>query len=118
MKSAKNSMKRRTIVIDGVHYYAERPHDCRKCFFWKNRKVGCSLGSENCYYLAEVVKTEQEKKCENCPYAKGAPCVTASCYKDLEKWLRDRRARAVQKIMREDRNVVKAQRNGGAVYVG
>ena len=31
------------------------------CFFWKNRKVGCSLGSENCYYLAEVVKTEQEK---------------------------------------------------------
>ena len=58
-------------MIDGVRYYAERPHDCRKCFFWKNRKVGCTLGRENCYYLAEVIKTEQEKKCENCPYAKG-----------------------------------------------
>ena len=34
MKSA----KRKTIMIDGVRYYAERPHDCRKCFFWKNRK--------------------------------------------------------------------------------
>ena len=78
MKSA----TRKTIMIDGVRYYAERPHDCRKCFFWKNRKVGCTLGRENCYYLAEVIKTEQEKKCENCPYAKGQPCVSASCYKD------------------------------------
>ena len=59
MKSA----KRKTIMIDGVRYYAERPRDCRKCFFWKNRKVGCTLGRENCYYLAEVIKTEQEKKC-------------------------------------------------------
>ena len=83
MKSAKISMKRRTIVIDGIHYYAERPHDCRKCFFWKNRKVGCSLGSENCYYLAEIVKTEQEKKCENCPYYqpdfKYRKCLYARC---------------------------------------
>ena len=39
MKSA----KRKTIMIDGVRYYAERPHDCRKCFFWKNRKVGCII---------------------------------------------------------------------------
>ena len=64
------------------------------------------------------MKTEQEKKCENCPYAKGGPCVTASCYKDLEKWLRDRRAKTVQKIMQEERNVVRRQRNGGTVYVG
>ena len=85
MKSA----KRKTIMIDGVRYYAERPHDCRKCFFWKNRKVGCALGKENCYYLAETVKTEQEKKCENCPYAKGQPCVTASS-KYLEYWLQER----------------------------
>ena len=97
MKSA----TRKTIMIDGVRYYAERPHDCRKCFFWKNRKVGCTLGRENCYYLAEVIKTEQEKKCENCPYAKGQPCVSASCYKDLEKWLQERRARTVRKMMKE-----------------
>ena len=94
--------------IDGVRYYAERPHDCRKCFFWKNKKVGCTLGSKNCYYLAEVIKTEQEKKCENCPYAKGQPCVSASCYKDLEKWLRQSRAKTVQRMMKE----------GGVVHVG
>ena len=67
----RQKLQRKTIMIDGVRYYADRPHDCRKCFFWKNRKVGCTLGRENCYYLAEVIKTEQEKKCENCPYAKG-----------------------------------------------
>ena len=38
--------KRRTILIDGVRYYADRPYECRKCFFWKNRKVGCTLGKE------------------------------------------------------------------------
>ena len=47
---------------DGVRYHAERPKVCRMCFFWKNRKVGCILGGENCYYLAESVKTEREKE--------------------------------------------------------
>ena len=55
--------KRRIILIDGVRYYNDKPDTCRKCFFWKNRKVGCVLGTQNCYYLAEAVKTEQEKKC-------------------------------------------------------
>ena len=100
--------KRRIIIIGGVRYYADRPHECRKCFFWKNSKAGCTLGSENCYYLAESVKTEQERKCGGCPYAKGRPCVTASCYKDLERWLRQRRANAAQKTMGE----------GNEAYVG
>ena len=100
----RQKLQRKTIMIDGIRYYADRPHDCRKCFFWKNRKVGCTLGKENCYYLAETVKTEQEKKCENCPYAKGQPCVTASCYKDLEHWLQERRARAVKLMMKEERS--------------
>ena len=100
----RQKLQRKTIMIDGVRYYADRPHDCRKCFFWKNRKVGCTLGKENCYYLAEVIKTEQEKKCENCPYAKGQPCVTASCYKDLEHWLQELRARAVKLMMKEERS--------------
>ena len=90
----RQKLQRKTIMIDGVRYYADRPHDCRKCFFWK----------KNCYYLAEVIKTEQEKKCENCPYAKGQPCVTASCYKDLEHWLQERRARAVKLMMKEERS--------------
>ena len=49
-------MAKETIVIDGVRYYADRPRSCRGCFFWKNRKAGCSLKKENCYYLAESPK--------------------------------------------------------------
>ena len=73
--------KKKTKVIDGVRYYSDRPNNCKHCFFWKNRKVGCFLGEENCYYLAEPIKTEQENKCEGCSYAKGQICVSASCYK-------------------------------------
>lgn len=85
--------RRDTILIDGIRYYAEKPETCRMCFFWKNRKVGCILGKQNCYYLAEAVMTEQEKKCEGCCYAKGQPCVSATCYKDLDAWLRAKRTR-------------------------
>ena len=42
----------------------------------------------NCYYLAETVKSEQEKKCEGCCYAKTQPCVSACCYKELDRWLK------------------------------
>ena len=77
-------VRRKTILIDGIRYYDDKPDTCRKCFFWKNRKVGCVLGTQNCYYLAEAIKTEQEKKCEGCCYAKGHPCVSAVCYKELD----------------------------------
>lgn len=98
MRENYSGREKRTIVIDGVRYYVDRPHDCRYCAFWKNRKVGCTLGKDNCYYLAEIIKTEQEKKCEGCCYAKGQPCVSACCYKDLDKWLQEKRSRiAVQK---------------------
>ena len=46
----------KTILIDGVRYHKDRPASCRQCYFWKNRKVGCTLGKENCYYLAESPK--------------------------------------------------------------
>ena len=32
------------------------PRSCRGCYFWKNRKTGCVLKKENCYYLAEAPK--------------------------------------------------------------
>lgn len=84
--------KKKTILIDGIRYYADRPASCRSCFFWKNRKAGCVLGFGNCYYLAEIIKSEQEKKCEGCCYAAGRPCVSACCYKDLDRWLWKNRA--------------------------
>lgn len=83
--------KKKTKVIGGLRYYKERPNSCKRCYFWKGRKAGCIFGEENCYFLAESVKTEQERKCEGCCYAKGQPCVSASCYKDLDKWLQERR---------------------------
>ena len=53
-----------TVTIDGIRYHASRPADCRHCFFWKNRKKGCVLGKENCYYLIEPPKGPS--KCEGC----------------------------------------------------
>ena len=75
-------MEKETIMIDGVRYYADRPRSCRGCFadrprscrgcfFWKNRKVGCTLKKENCYYLAESPITKSP--CEGCCYG---PCVS------------------------------------------
>lgn len=93
----RKKMKRKTILIDGIHYYADKPASCRKCFFWKNRKVGCILGEQNCYYLAETVKTEQELKCEGCCYAKAQPCVSAACYIELDRYLRSSRVQSKKK---------------------
>ena len=81
MNTKKNKSK--IVLIDGVRYHAERPKVCRMCFFWKNRKIGCILGGENCYYLAESVKTEREKEFEACCYSKEKSCVGACCYKRL-----------------------------------
>ena len=67
-------MENETIMIDGVRYYADRPSSCRGCFFWKNRKAGCSLKKENCYYLAESPK-------------KTSPCV-GYCYGPCVSFLR------------------------------
>ena len=67
-----------TVTMDGIRYHASRPADCRRCFFWKNRKKGCVLGKENCYYLIEPPKGPS--KCEGCPYKRAKPCVLVPCY--------------------------------------
>ena len=67
-------------TIGGVRYHDDRPNDCSFCFFWKNRKVGCTLGKENCYYLAE--SPEKHSPCEGCGYA---PCVSFCMKNVLEK---------------------------------
>ncbi|MCD7820542.1 MAG: hypothetical protein LUH07_16075 [Lachnospiraceae bacterium] len=77
--------KKKTIVIDGVRYHADRPASCKDCYFWKNNKTGCVLGKDNCYYLAE---TPKKTKCDGCPYAKGRPCVTLACYRELDAMAR------------------------------
>ena len=73
-------MNKETIIIDGVRYYADRPQSCRGCFFWKNRKAGCSLKKENCYYLAESPKPTSP--CVGCCYG---PCVSFCTVKGTAK---------------------------------
>lgn len=77
-----------TVTMDGIRYHASRPADCRHCFFWKNRKKGCVLGKENCYYLIEPPKGPSN--CEGCPYKRAKPCVLVPCYKDLMAPLKKR----------------------------
>ena len=75
-------------TINGIKYHYDRPSDCSCCFFWKNRKAGCSLGKENCYYLAESPNTNS--RCKGCGYG---PCVSF-CMKDiLERMEAERNAR-------------------------
>ena len=49
-------MNEKIITINVVRYHADRPVRCSECYFWKNYKVGCTIGEENCYYLAESPK--------------------------------------------------------------
>ena len=85
------------VTMDGIRYHASRPADCRHCFFWKNRKKGCVLGKENCYYLIEPPKGPS--KCEGCPYKRAKPCVLVSCYLRLGKNLNQRDTIVVRKIV-------------------
>lgn len=55
-------------------YAAEKPDDCRFCYFWKNRKQGCRLGKGNCYYLISV-PPKPKTECDGCPYGRDHPCI-------------------------------------------
>ena len=81
--NVQKNVKPHIVLIDGIKYYSDKPETCHSCFFWKNRKVPCILGQENCYYLAEIIQSEQQKKCEGCCYASDRSCVSATCDKDL-----------------------------------
>lgn len=74
-------VEERIILIDGIRYHADRPSNCKYCFFWKNRKKGCTLGTENCYYLAESPKRRSE--CEGCGYGSGSGPCPGFCWLDL-----------------------------------
>ena len=73
-------MRKESAIIDDVRYHKSRPKSCRECFWWKNRKVGCTLGKENCYFLTEA--PEKRSPCENCCYG---PCVSFCMRKVLGK---------------------------------
>ena len=57
------------------HFHSdEKPKSCPYCYYWKNRKVGCSLGEENCVYKKPIPK-KVESECTDCPYGRVHPCI-------------------------------------------
>lgn len=50
-----------------TQYAADKPSDCRYCYYWKNKRTGCSLGKANCYYrISPPPKLKSD--CDGCPY--------------------------------------------------
>jgi len=62
--------------LNGNSFTENKPKDCRNCYFWRNNRVGCELGKENCYYR-KVEKTEASE-CDDCPYGRASPCIEES----------------------------------------
>lgn len=63
-------------------YAADKPNDCRYCYFWKNNGVGCESGTENRYYRVQPKKAVSE--CSDCPYGRASPCI-GWCTKQILK---------------------------------
>jgi len=60
-------------TLSGTVYSPDKPKNCRYCYFWKNKKVGCELGVDNCYYRISESKVVSE--CDGCPYGRASPCI-------------------------------------------
>lgn len=59
-------------------YAADKPSSCRYCYYWKDRKTGCTLGKENCFYEKPIQQNKKKKsksECDNCPYGRAQPCI-------------------------------------------
>lgn len=65
-------------------YAADKPEDCRQCYFWKGSRKGCSLGTENCYYLVSE-PPKKKSECDDCPYGRCHPCIGWCMKKILRK---------------------------------
>ncbi len=58
-----------------IRYTADKPEECRYCYFWKERKKQCSLGEEHCFYILPEEVKEPEPSCGGCPYGRIRPCA-------------------------------------------
>ena len=79
----------RNRVKDNRKYAADKPGDCRHCYFWKGKRKGCS--QKECYYLlpeeclasTNVSDNSSSQKfsknsndgCQGCPYGRHSPCI-------------------------------------------
>ena len=37
--------------MSNIRYAADKPKQCKFCYYWGGRSKGCELGEENCYYI-------------------------------------------------------------------
>lgn len=82
--------EQRLIVVNGVRYHADRPGLCALCVLEKSEDR-LHLGRSELLLSGRGHCDRAGKRSEGCCYAKGSPCVSACCYKDLDQWLNDRR---------------------------
>ena len=79
--------------MSGYKYAADKPEDCRYCFFYDHNRSKCRLGKLNCYYLIAVDETE-EFPCDTCPYHRAeAPCIGFCMKKIVSEWREERERR-------------------------
>lgn len=75
-------------------YAADKPKNCKYCYFWNGRKRECSLTEESCYYLLPTKEEQKPKsRCDGCAYARNAPCI-GFCMIDI---LADHKQRGAKK---------------------
>ena len=60
-------------TLSGINYSQDKPKECRYCYFWKNNRVGCELGSDNCFY--RIPQKQAISECDGCPYGRASPCI-------------------------------------------
>lgn len=59
-----------------LRYAADKPKECRFCYYWSGKNKCCELGKENCYYLLPDKKPAKEKSdYDGCPYGRVNPCI-------------------------------------------
>ena len=64
-------------------YAADKPKDCRKCFFGTSKGV-CTRYSE-CLYVIRRNKQTRKKCVKDCPYGAHWPCIGWCTRKILEE---------------------------------
>lgn len=89
---------------DNRKYAADKPDDCRHCYFWKEKRKSCS--QKECYYLFPEERTasadvpdnslsqefskNNNDGCQGCPYGRHSPCI-GYCTKKILQEMRQRK---------------------------
>lgn len=72
---------------DRGRYAADKPKECRHCYFWRGKRKGCS--QKECYYLfpeeskglriepgkLSLQQSSETGDCQCCPYGRHSPCI-------------------------------------------